>query len=362
MEDNIKDKKKSGFIKKLLQLILFLGLGILFIWISVKDLTPEDIRIIKESASKVNNPVSWIFLFLSLIFGALAHYFRALRSIILIEPLHYKVRKSMSFYAVMVCYLANLAFPRLGEVLRCTFLQRYERVPFQKSLGTIVTERALDLILWLFFLVIVILMNTSILSNLIIDKANGISLGMWIQEKGMSLLTNYVLYILIGIVIILGIVVFLTRKWWGKIPFFVKVKNFFVGIWQGLISIKDVKRPVLFAVYTLGIWVAYFFGTYFCFFAFDFLAGLGPLPAFSVLIFGSIGFMIAQGGLGAYPLVVAGTLVLYGIDYNAGLAAGWVGWSVQTVMILIFGFASLILASVSDRKAKAAVSQTNIEG
>jgi hypothetical protein len=69
------------------------------------------------------------------------------------------------------------------------------------------------------------------------------------------------------------------------------------------------------------------------------------MPAFIVLVVGAIGFMIAQGGLGAYPLIVAGVLVLYNVDYAQGLAAGWIGWSAQTIMILIVGFASLIFAS-----------------
>ena len=279
------EKTKSDISKKILQLILFLGLGVFFIWLSVKDLTPNDIQSIKGSIAQVNNPVSWTFLFLSLIAMAMAHYFRSLRSILLLEPLHYKVRKSMSFYAVMVCYLANLAFPRLGEVLRCTFLQRYEKVPFQKSLGTIVTERTLDMVVWLELLLVAILLNTSILSNLIIDKQNNISLGIWMENMGVSLLTNIYFYIAAGIFILLCIVIYLTRKWWGKISFFVKIKHFFVGIWQGLISIKDVKHPFLFILYTTLIWVCYFFGTYFCFFAFDFLANLGFVPAFAVLVF-----------------------------------------------------------------------------
>ena len=342
-------KSKSGIIKQILQLILFLSLGVFFIWLSTKGLTSEDKKSLMESVSQINNPASWAFLFLSLIAGVLAHYFRALRSVLLIEPLNYKIRKSMSFYAVMVCYLANLAFPRLGEVLRCTFLQRYEKVPFQKSLGTIVTERVLDIIIWFVLMIIVILMNTSVLSNLIIDKENAITFGMWIENTGMSLLTNYFLYIAFAMVVALGLAVFFTRKWWSKISIFVKIKNILIGVWQGLISIKDVKRPVLFVIYTVLIWVFYFLGTYLCFFAFDFLAQLGPFPAFSILIFGAIGFMVAQGGLGAYPMIVAGILVLYGVSYSAGLAAGWVGWGVQTVMIIIFGLVSLIMASLMNR-------------
>ncbi len=347
MGNNKKNRKQ--LIIQIFQLLLFVGLGIFFIWYSVKDLTPENVLVMKESVAQVKNPRSWIFLALSFIVMVLAHYFRALRSVILIEPMQYKVRKSMSFYAVMVCYLSNLAFPRIGEVLRCTFLQRYEKVPFQKALGTVVTERAIDLILWLFLLIIAIFANTSVLSNLIVNKENE-TLGVWLENTGMSMLTNYKLYLIIAIIAILGILLYTTRRRWSKISFFMKISHFFHGIWQGLISIKDVKHPVRFVIYTLMIWVCFFFGTYFCFLAFDFLKDLGFLPAFSVLAFGSIGFMIAQGGLGAYPLVVAGVMVLYHVNYSAALAAGWVGWTVQTIMVIIVGFVSLVLASLSDRK------------
>lgn len=348
-KNNNLDKKKIN-LSKIIQLIIFLGIGIFFVWISIKDLTPEDIQSIKESASKINNPVSWLFIILSLLTGAFSHYIRGLRSVILIEPLGYKVRKNMSFYSVMVCYLANLAFPRLGEVLRCTFLQRYERVPFQKSLGTVVTERAIDAICWLIMLVIVILLNTGLLTELIIDKETGITFGVWLQNKWASLIGNNVLFILGGAFVVLSVIIYVTRKHWKKVSFFVKIRNFFTGIIQGLLSIKDLKKPLYFILYTILLWVFYFLGVYFCFFAFDYLASLGPFPAFTVLIFGSLGFMIAQGGLGAYPLIVAGVLVLYGIEYSAGLAAGWIGWAVQTVMVIVLGIASLVIASMKERK------------
>ncbi|MDR2979147.1 MAG: flippase-like domain-containing protein [Bacteroidales bacterium] len=344
-----KEKSKT-LIKKMLQLLLFIGLGVFFAWLSFKDVDAEQWQEIKDSIAGINNPKSWCFLILSLLSGVMAHFFRSMRSVLLIEPLGYKVRHSMSFYSVMVCYLGNLAFTRLGEVLRCTFLQRYEKVPFQKSLGTVVTERALDMVIWLPLFVLVIVMNTSLLTNLMVDKDNGITMGMWLENFSMSLLTNTKIYIVLGVVIAIAVLIYVTRKRWMLVPFFVKVKDVAMGVWQGLISIKDVKHPWPFTLYTILIWVFYFLGTYLCFFAFDYLADLGPAPAFSVLIFGSIGFMLAQGGIGAYPLIVASILVLYGVDYAPALAAGWVGWIVQTAMIVIFGFTSLILASLMERK------------
>lgn len=340
-----KEKSKPNKIKSLIQLAIFVGIGVFFIWLSLRGMTAEDYAKIKEVLIGINNPQSWMFIILSMLIGACAHFVRALRNIVMIEPLGYRVRKSMGFFSVMVCYLGNLGLPRAGEVLRCIFLQRYEKVPFEKSLGTVVAERAFDLVCWLVLFMIVIIVNTTLLSNIILDESTQLTLGVWLQQKGMSILTNYKMYIVLAALIVLVFVIYKTKNKWSKIAFFEKVKNFFIGIWQGLISIKDLKRPWLFVFYTLLMWFLYFLGTYVCFFAFEFLRFLGPAPAFTVLILSTVAYMVAQGGLGAYPWMVAQVLLLYGVSKEAGLAAGWIGWLGQTVMIIIVSIVALAIAS-----------------
>ncbi|MCQ2285882.1 MAG: flippase-like domain-containing protein [Bacteroidales bacterium] len=338
-------KTKQGRFKSIIQLVIFVGIGLFFIWLSLRGMTANDYAKIKEVLIGINNPKSWMFIILSMLIGACAHFVRALRNIEMIEPLGYKVRKSMGFFSVMVCYLGNLGLPRAGEVLRCVFLQRYEKVPFEKSLGTVVAERAFDIVCWLLFFIIVVVLNTALLSNVVLDEQTQLTLGVWLQQKVMSMVTNYKMYIALVVLVLLGFVIYKTRSKWSKVSFLVKVKNFFVGIWQGLISIKDVKHPWLFVFYTLLMWFLYFLGTYMCFFAFDFLQHLGPAPALTVLILSTVAYMVAQGGLGAYPWMVAQVLLLYGILKEAGLAAGWIGWLGQTVMIIVVGIVSLVLAS-----------------
>jgi uncharacterized protein (TIRG00374 family) len=350
-------------VKKIIQLLIFLGLGIFFIWFSVKDLKPDDVEIIKNSAIGILNAKSLLFIFISMICGIIAHYFRAIRNVLMIDPLGYRVRKTTTFYSVMTCYLANLAVPRLGEVLRCTFMQRYDKVPFQKSFGTVVTERVIDLLIFVVLFVLIFFMNKGLLSDLVINKEE-VTLGVWIDEKWAWIWSMKYLILTACIVAIVILFIFLyfkkkrtilqTEKKQSKI--ILKIENIVVGLWQGLISLKDLKHPYLFIIYTIAIWVFYFLGTYLCFHAFDFLQSLGPMPAFVVLVVGAIGFMIAQGGLGAYPLIVAGILVLYNVDYAQGLAAGWIGWTAQTIMILIVGFTSLILASLLKIENRAVVS------
>ncbi|MCR4827724.1 MAG: flippase-like domain-containing protein [Bacteroidales bacterium] len=352
-------EKFKKILPDILKVILFLGLGILFIWLSIKDLDKEDIQMIFSSMSLVNNPRGWFFIMLSVAAIVAADLIRAARAELLLKSIHYKPRFSMMFYSVMVCYLANLALPRLGEVLRCTFLQRYENVPFQKSLGTVILERAVDLVCWIFLLIIAMLLNNGLLSQLVVDQETGVTLQEWFAQKGLSYIGNYLIYIIIAIVILLVILIRATRNWWQKKPALVKIANFFKGIWHGFISIKDIPKPWHFVFWTVAMWVCYFFGVYLFFHALPYLQHIGPGAAFSVLVFGTIAFIISQGGLGAYPLITAGIVMLYGISYPQGLAAGWIGWILQTAVSLVLGFFSLAVTSFYKKHDSAQIPKEN---
>ena len=341
--------KFKKLLPNILKTILFVGLGILFIWLSIKDLSREDIQMIFSSMSLVNNPRGWFFIGLSVVAIVAADLIRAARAELLLKSIHYRPRFSMMFYSVMVCYIANLALPRLGEILRCSFLQRYENVPFQKSLGTVILERAVDVVCWLFLLIIALLLNNDLLSNLIVDQSQQLTLQDWFAQKGLSYVGNYLLYIIIAVIVLLVVIVRLTRNWWQKRPALVKVANFFKGIWRGFVSIKDIPNPWHFVFWTVAMWVSYYLGVYFFFHALPYLQHVGPGAAFTVLIFGTIAFMISQGGLGAYPLITAGIVMLYGISYTQGLAAGWIGWILQTAVSLVLGLFSLIATSFYKR-------------
>ena len=357
--DNTEGTKPAKNVwKSIIQMVLFVGLGILFIWLSVRSLTKDDVRLIFDAIKMVNNPLGWSMLIVSASFAILADVARAVRSKILLEPLGYNVKLSMAFYSVMVCYMANLALPRLGEILRCTFLQRFENVPFQKTLGTVLTERAVDFLCWLVMLIIAIGMNVDALNSIVIDHANNVTLHDWMEHKGLSMLSNYFIYLFLAAIVVIYLIIRLTRKWWMRVPFFVKVREFFTGIWRGFISIKDLPNPWRYVLWTILLWVFYLMGTYFCFLAFPFLRHVGLGAAYSVLIIGTIAFMITQGGLGSYPLIAAGVVFMYGVPYTQGLAAGWVGWVLQTAIALILGLISLVLASFYKKKRGESIPET----
>ena len=121
----------------ILQYAFFLGLGIFLLWLTLRK---SDWNSIISDLSDAN----YIFLIPATLMLVVSHFIRALRWKILMEPLGYKPSTLNTFLAVFVGYWANLAVPRLGEVLKCTILARYEKVPADKLIGTIVAERAID--------------------------------------------------------------------------------------------------------------------------------------------------------------------------------------------------------------------------
>ena len=344
-----KRSKFAEFVIKAVKFILFFGVGILCIYLCVHGMTAEQMTEVKEAAKMAVQGNGWIFISLAFLSGVLSDYVRALRNRQLLEPLGYKVRRSSAFFSVMVCYITNLALPRVGEVLRCTFLYQYERVPFQKSLGTVVTERAVDMICLLIVLFSAIFVNTGILSQMVVDDA-GTTLGMKLSSSLNGMLHNYLFFIILALCIVFFIIAYRTRERWGKVGVFAKIRNFFTGLWQGLISIKDVRQPWLFIVYSVGLWVLYFAEALFCCQAFPFLDHLTILGIYTVFAMGNIGFLLSPGGIGSYAFIVAYALLLYKIPLPLGFAVGWVGWGVQTAMVLIVGTIALIAASVMKRK------------
>jgi uncharacterized protein (TIRG00374 family) len=339
--------KKYG--KDILKLILFLSIGIFFIWYSLKDLSGEQRSMIMTNAKEVLQDNRWVYLLLCMFIGFLSVVFRGLRSTLMIEPLGYKVSKINSYHATMVGYFANLAFPRLGEVLRCTLLQKYGKVPFQKALGTVITERIIDVLIFgIFFLITLQLESDKILS--IFSENNA-------SERISSFFTGTGKYIVMGVVVAIIILVYALRKRIAGLSIYQKIIKILTGFWHGLVSIKDLKRPFLFILYSLSIWLCFYLMFYVCTFAFPDIMTMGTkeimLASLSCVVVGTLGFVIAQGGLGAYPLLVSIVLSFYGIAEESGLAIGWVIWTTESLMYCTLGLVSMLLLSLKkDKQSK----------
>ena len=321
---------------------LFLGLGIVIIWLSLRGLTPDE-RIQILHSFRIAN-YNWVIL--TIVMGITSHVLRALRWMLFFEPMGYNPSFKNTFFAVMVGYFANMAFPRLGEVTRCGILARYEKIPFNKSFGTVITERAIDMIIFifLFFLMIVTQAGTigQYLNNNIYPR---------LAEKFNNPIFNRVFFFsLIAAGIIFIAIIYLLRRRIAASAIFHKIKNLILGFWEGLKSLSQINRPGLFIFYSIAIWALYYFMIYVCFFCFTDTGSLSPGAGLSALVLGSVGIMVTPGGIGLYPAIIQETMLLYGIVRTTGLALGWISWTAQTSMILVIGGISLILLSFNKQK------------
>jgi glycosyltransferase 2 family protein len=328
---------RTNRLTTFIKFALFLGLGIFIIWLSLRGLTPAE-RIEILHSFRIAN-YNWVIL--TIVMGIISHVFRALRWRLFFEPMGYHPSLKNTFFAVMVGYFANMAFPRLGEVTRCGILARYEKIPFNKSFGTVITERAIDMIIFifLFFLMIVTqagtighYLNTNIYPKLAEKFDNPIFSKVFVISA-----------VAFGLIFIVS--VFLMRRRIAATAIFHKVKKIIIGFWEGLKSLSQIKKPGLFIFYSIAIWALYFFMLYVCFFCFADTGSLSPGAALSGLVLGSVGIMVTPGGIGLYPAIIQETMLLYGIARTTGLALGWISWTAQTSMILVIGGISLILLS-----------------
>lgn len=320
-----------------IKFIFFLGMGILIIWLSVRNLTSSEKDEIIRSFRTAN--YNWVFL--AILLGILSHVIRSLRWMIFFEPMGYHPSFKNTFYAVMVGYFANMAFPRLGEVTRCGILAKYEKIPFNKSFGTVVTERALDLIIFFMLFLLTVFTQIGTLRNYLNEHVYPGLKGKFIHPFSNPLF----LAALVAFLAIIVILFFLFRKKILNSKFYQKLISLIHGFWEGFRSLGQIRQPVLFVFYSLAIWLLYFLMLYICFFCFVSTSSLGPGAGLSSLVLGSIGIMITPGGIGLYPAIIQETLLLYGLSRTTGLALGWIAWTAQTAMIFAVGSLSLILLS-----------------
>lgn len=321
--------------RNILQYAFFLGLGFFLVWWSVKDLGAGDRSDIKKALDKARY---WLII---PVFGILflSHYIRAIRWKLLIEPLGYKPSTTNTLFAVFIGYLANQAVPRLGEVLKCTVLARYEKVPADKLIGTIILERVIDAITLLVVFGITIAIQPDIYSKLINTilhppKEPG-------AESHATISSSLVLMVLAGLAL-LALAIWMIRKKKKFSDLVLLFKKIVQSIWQGLSTVRHLKKRWFFIFLTVSMWILYLAGGYIGFRALEQTQQYGVNEAFTVLSAGSVGMIMTPGGIGAYAYLLKNTMMVYGLSKGIALAFGWILWLAQTAVILIGGLISFV--------------------
>lgn len=295
------------------------------VWYSLSKVSFDELLLYFKKAD-----YKWIFI--GVFFGLLSHLSRAYRWRFMLEPLGYKIKLGNSIMAVFSAYLINFTIPRAGEVARASILSNYEKVPFEKGFGTIVSERIADVIVMLSIIAITLFLQFEFIYNFFVSRFNLF-----------KIMTGGLVFLVMSILIL----VFIKRS---KSLIALKVKRFANGLIEGVLSIFKMKKKWAFIFHTLFIWVMYVLMFYVTSFAVEDLYSISIGAILIGFISASFSIAATNGGIGSYPLAIYAAFSIFGIAKEPSLAFGWIIWSSQTLLIIIIGGLSLIYLPIYNRQ------------
>lgn len=306
-----------------------LGIGFLFIYLSISNTTAENRATIYSSIKDAH----YGYIFISLVMGLLSHFSRAYRWNFMLHPLGYRPRLINNILAIFITYIANLGVPRSGELFRATVMQTYEGIPFEKSFGTIIAERAIDLLMLLLTIGLALSLESDMIYSLLEEKA----IDPW-SLAAVLLIGGGAFYFIFQQI----------KK--TQHPVAVKIIALFNGLSEGFLTIVRMEKKWAYLFHTLFIWVMYIAMFYMIKFSLPETYSLGFEPLLIGFIVGALAISATNGGIGIYPFSVSLVLISYGISKEASLAFGWIMWTAQTVMVLLFGSISFLLLPLVNQK------------
>lgn len=322
---------------KALKFLVFLIIGLVIFWLIYKD---QDIERIKEI---LRNDVHYKWLWLSFLFGLLSHISRSIRWNILIETLGSKPRLFNTFLAVMIGYLMNIAFPRMGEISKCGVLSRYENISFTKLVGTVVVERLIDVLMLLLLTLLVIVTQFGHVLRFIHNNPE-------IEVKVNAFIRSPYLYIAIILIVILF---YVYRKAFKRTKLYEKIEGTINNFKEGFRSIRNIKRKGAFVFHTFFIYFMYYLMFYVIFFCFDFTSHLSLMAGLTSFVLASYGMVApVQGGIGAWHFMAKEALKLYGVPNENGIIFALLNHTAMTVMLIVFGLISFMVVPFINRKTK----------
>ncbi len=311
--------------------MVFLVLGAALLWFSFRNIDLSQLWVdIKEAK------YSWMLLSLACL--AISLYFRALRWNVQIEALGYDTRASSTYGAVLIAYLANCIFPRLGEVVRCSVLKRKENIPFDKTLGSVVSERIIDLIVLFGLAFLVIVFQWKLLGSLITS---------WMVPLFNTLKDN-VLLGTVAILSVVAIVYFIIRVCKKN----KKLSSLWRGFVDGIKSVVTMKKKWRFILYTLGVWGFYVIMTWLPFYMLSETSHLGLVEAVTLLGIATIGVVApVPGGIGTYHFIAITLLSgFYGISEQVAGSFAAINHGSQMIFYLITGIIAYVVMFFIDKR------------
>jgi uncharacterized protein (TIRG00374 family) len=316
-------------LKKQLKILIPIALGLFFIYLTFQ-ITSEAERALIWSYIK-SAQIEYVLAAMCL--GACADIIRGLRWQFLSKAIGHKSNSIISIASVFMCYTSNMAIPRSGEVIRATILSEYNKIPISKTLGTIAAERVVDVSISILILVFVWLLQY----NIILESFFADDFLYSVNNNSGAIISLFVF-----IAIVLVFIIYRIKK----------IKFFFKGILEGFLSLTKLKKKLFpFILFSSLIWTCYILAFFVIKFSVSELSIIDNSLVFPTFVVGVFSISLSNHGLGVYPLAISLFLVNFGINTEIGLTYGWLAWSCQAIITLIFGglsFFVLPLLNTSD--------------
>jgi len=317
---------------KVLQFVFFLLVGLVLLFFAFRGIDLDELLVHIRQAD-----YRWAAASVS--FAVLALVFRTIRWRLLIEPLDEHPKNINIFYAINVGYLANFVFPRIGEITRCGILNRTDRISVSKLFGTVIVERAFDLLMCALCLVFILLLRFDVVGDFIMGDIIRPAMN---RMPGMPKIEWVIaIFILLVVAFYLFYKIFKTQL--SKISALRKIRDLMRGVVKGIASAYRIRNFTWFIVLNFLIYGMYFLQTYVMFFALESTSSLGIGDGLFVLVLSSLAIIIpVQGGIGAYHYIISLGLTIFGLTKEEGMAYATITHSITSITLILLGAVSLI--------------------
>ena len=325
----------SKIIRNALKIAFPLVLGGLILWWMYRDFDWKGLW------TALDGGMDWTWMWLSMPFGVMAQVLRAVRWRQALEPLAERPRTMTWVHAVFLSYASSLVVPRVGEVLRCGVLKRYEGTSFTKALGTVVTERMVDSVVMLVLSALTVLLQIRVFSVFFAETGVGFgelagrfsAAGYWVTGACLLVLVSFLC--------------FMARR----LEWFSRTRCLFRNVADGILSLRGIRHIPLYIVYSVGIWVAYFLHFYLTFYSFSYTADLGMMSALIAFVVGSFAVLVpTPNGAGPWHFAVKTVLVLYGVGESDGVMFVLIVHTLQTLLVILLGLYAVAALAFTRRR------------
>ena len=331
-------------ILSIIKYLFFISIGVGLFWLAVKDADFDKIKIEFQNAN-------YIWIVITIIPMLVSHLFRALRWNQLLETLDYKTKKAPTFYAILIGYFVNLAVPRLGEITRCGVVAKQYKMPVNSVIGTVIAERAFDMLSLIIIIFITIITQLNLLNDFLLGYYNKFIEPVFSKFYNGTNAFYIIAGVLIGLFIAIYIIYRALLPLLRKLKIFHKIIDLIKGFWVGIKTIKNVKNKKLFIFYSIAMWTLYATTMYISFMALNSTKHLSFIDAITLMSIGSIGALApTPGGIGAYQYVLMFTMIgVFSIAKSSAFSYANIVYFTQWFMFIIFGGLSWIMLIISQK-------------